>query len=120
MRSTEITKVNTDYAHHMIVTAPLPEFIDSSVKEHMSTATGESAPSYKEVNKRYIESNTCLRDESCAGRLGGAMVIDGQRKSSESRCIFGVARSGCCTDVAYVYGCGWPGSGLAVARTSPS
>jgi len=54
-------KVDEDYSHHMLVTAPLPKFTDSSVEEHTSIATRESAGRcYEELNKKEIQRVGCI------------------------------------------------------------
>ena len=47
-------KRDVDYALHMFITTPLPEFIDSPVKEHTAIATRVSTWTvpYEELNKR--------------------------------------------------------------------
>ena len=51
-----VMKVDEDCSHQMVVTAPLTIFTDSPVKEHRSTATGESAfRCCEELNKKEIQ-----------------------------------------------------------------
>jgi hypothetical protein len=56
-----VMKVDEDCSLHMLVTAPLPKFIDSSVKEHRRRAMGESASRhYEQLNKKEIQRVICI------------------------------------------------------------
>lgn len=63
-------KVDKDCSHHMFVTAPLPKFMDSSVK---NTRVMQRGYRHMGATKSWGEGE----EERSWG--GGSMVIDGQR-----------------------------------------
>jgi hypothetical protein len=59
VRQHRIMNVEEDCSHHMLVTAPLPKFIDTSVKEHRISATRIST-NYEELNEKKIHRFKCI------------------------------------------------------------